>query len=113
MDPKAQARLDVDAFLNLNKNWLQGMSVDFMFVPQAAAQLLPSELRSVVAVWRGLNGADFSSAVTIPPATPPLPAPPDGKLIESVKKLITTVTDDVDVTGWRRRPACLLVSSSR
>jgi hypothetical protein len=99
---KDQARSVVNDFLDKNK-WLQGMSVDFVasnvhiFVPVAAAALSESELRLTIAVWQSLHGAILPAT---PPSAPPstqLPASPDSKLVDAVKKAITTVTDGVDI----------------
>jgi len=103
MDPKTQARLDVNAYLDKN-TWLAGMSVFFIiqnvhiFVPAAASQLEPSELQSIVGFWRSMNGGLVipSPVVATPPATQ-LPASPDSKLVEAVKKAVTTVTKGVDI----------------
>jgi hypothetical protein len=96
MDPKSEASLRVQAYLQKNKARLQVMGVDLivwevrMFVPESA-RLLDSELRATVAIWRSLNGPLYPL---------PLPAPPtaaESKLIESVKKGVTTVIEGVDI----------------
>ena len=99
MNPRAQ----INDYLEKNKNWLSGMSVDFIvmnvhiFVPQAFAQLQSSEVRSLVAFWRSTHGPDFSSQLGVGPPSTNLPASPDGKLLDAVQKAITTVTDGVDI----------------
>jgi hypothetical protein len=100
---KAQASLAVDDYLAKN-GWMSGMSVDFIvqnvhiFVPTASAALLPSELRSKVVYWRSTHGPDLSSVPggSAQPSAQ-LPASPDSKLIEAVKKAITTVIDGRDI----------------
>jgi hypothetical protein len=99
----AQASQAVDDYLAKN-GWMSGMSVDFIvmnvniFVPTAAKALLPSEVRAKVVGWRSTHGPIFPSAASgaSPPSTQ-LPASPDGKLVEAVKKAISTVTDGVDI----------------
>ncbi len=97
MDPKQEASLRVQAYLYHNKKRLQVMNVDLivwevrMFVPEAS-RLLDSELRATVAVWRSLNGPLYPL---------PIPAPPtaaESKLVEAVKKGVTTVIEGVDIT---------------
>jgi hypothetical protein len=96
MEPKEEARLRVQAYLAQNKKRLQMMSVDFivsdvrLFVP-GNALLLDSELRATVAIWRSLNGPLYPLPAPAPPAAA------DSKLIESVKKGVTTVIEGVDV----------------
>jgi hypothetical protein len=96
MDPKEQASLRVQAYLYHNKKRLEVVSVDLivwevrMFVPEAS-RLLDSELRATVAIWRSLNGPLYPL---------PIPAPPtagESKLIEAVKKGVTTVIEGVDI----------------
>lgn len=96
MDPKQEAQLRVQGYLERNKQRLRMLGVDFIVwevrlsVPGVSI-LLDSELRATVAIWRSLNGPLYPS---------PLPAPPtvaESKLIEAVKKGVTTVIEGVDI----------------
>ncbi|MCP5424133.1 MAG: hypothetical protein H6970_03590 [Gammaproteobacteria bacterium] len=96
MDPKEQAILGVQVYLDRNKARLQWMTVDFilwearLFVPNLT--LIPdSELRLIVAVWRSLNGPMYPM-----PVSPPQ-SPADSKIIEAAKKGLSTVIEGVDI----------------
>lgn len=96
MDPKEETRLRVRAYLEKNKQRLRMLSVDFivwevrLFVLDASL-LLDSELRATVAIWRSLNGPLYP----LPIPTPSTAA--ESKLIEAVKKGVTTVIEGVDL----------------
>jgi hypothetical protein len=96
MDPKQQASQAVQGYLYKHKARLQYMSVDFIFSevrnlgPDSKA-LLDSELRATIAVWLSLNQAPYTLPVT------PSPTLPDSKLIDAVKKGVTTIIDGVDI----------------
>lgn len=96
MDPKELAVQNVLAYLQRNKVRLQTLPVDLIvweveqFVTQAAS-LPDNELRAHVAIWRSLNGPLYP----LPLSSPPTIA--DSKLIQSVKRAVTTVIEGVDV----------------
>jgi hypothetical protein len=96
MDAKEEAYQAVQAYLAQNKQRLQVMGVDMIvwevrtFVPKASA-LLDGELRATVAVWRSLNGPLYPLTISPPPTTG------ESKLIEAVKRGVTTVIEGVDV----------------
>jgi hypothetical protein len=96
MDPKQEASLRVQGYLYKNKARLQYMTVDFIFsevrnLGPDSKDLLDSELRATIAVWLSLNRAVYTLPVT------PAPTLPDSKLIDAIKKGVTTVIDGVDV----------------
>ena len=96
MDPKEETRLRVRAYLEQKKQRLRMMSVDLivwevrLYVPGVSA-LLDSELRATVAIWRSLNGPLYPLPISAPPTAA------ESKLIEAVKKGVTTVIEGVDI----------------
>jgi hypothetical protein len=110
---KTQANAAIDDYLEKNKDQLQDWTVDpivhnvQVFLPAAAAQLTPGELSSKVINWqirssryRVPPAAASASLSPNPSSVPPsaiLPASPEGKLREAVKKAITTVVNGVDI----------------
>ncbi len=96
MNPKEEALLRVRGYLETNKQRLQAMSVDFILTDvrlfvRGLSVVPDNELRATVAIWRSLNGPLY------PLTTPTPPASPDSKLVETVKKAVTTVIDGVDI----------------
>ena len=107
MDPKQEASLRVQSYLRKHKARLQHMTVDFIFSDVRnfgpdSKDLLDSELTATIAVWLSLNRAPYTLPVT------PSPTLPDSKLIDAVKKGVTTVIDGVDIV--RRDDGSLNVS---
>ena len=107
MDPKQEAMLRVQSYLHKHKSRLQHMTVDFIFsevrnLGPDSKDLLDSELTATIAVWLSLNRAPYTLPVT------PSPTLPDSKLIDAVKKGVTTVIDGVDIV--RRDDGSLNVS---
>jgi hypothetical protein len=86
----------VRAYLEQYKKRFQVMTVDFIvsdirhFGPDTT-QLLDSELRAAVSIWLAINAAPY----TLPVA----PTPPilDTKIVQAVKKAVTTLIDGVDI----------------
>ena len=96
MDPKQQASQRVSAYLYANKARLQYMTIDFIFgdvrnFGPDSKDLLDSELRATIAVWLSLNRAVYTLPVT------PSPTLPDSKVIDAVKKGVTTLIDGVEL----------------
>jgi hypothetical protein len=96
MDPKQQAMARVQTYLYANKTRLQYMTVDFIFgdvrnFGPDSKDLADSELRATIAVWLSLNRALYTLPVT------PSPTLPDSKVIDAVKKAVTTLIDGVDI----------------
>ncbi len=96
MDPKQQASFRVQSYLHQHKARLQYMTSDFIFSDVRnfgpdSKDLLDSELMATISVWLSLNRAVYTLPVT------PSPTLPDSKLIDAVRKGVTTLIDGVDI----------------
>jgi hypothetical protein len=96
MDPKQEATLRVQAYLEKHKKRLNILPVDNIvsdiriFGPDTS-QLLDSELRATVSIWLAINQAPYTL-----PVQPKLTLP-DSKVIDAVKKGVTTLIEGVDI----------------
>jgi hypothetical protein len=96
MDPKQEAYLRVQAYLEKHKQRFNVLPVDAVvsdvrtFGPDTS-QLLDSELRATVAIWMSLNRAPYTLPVQ------PRITLPDSKVIDAVKKGVTTLIEGVDI----------------
>ena len=96
MPPKEEAYLAVRTYLEKHKKRLGEQNVDFImwelrtYVPASGA-LLDGELRATAMIWRSLNGPP------IPLPTTPPPTMADSKVIATVKSVLTTVVEGVDL----------------
>jgi hypothetical protein len=98
MDPKEEARQNIQLYLERNKLRLILMSVSYIVIEvrsvvPGARNLSESEVSSLVAVWMSVYGPRISQGSI----TPPHPASDDGRLLESVKNAVSSVIEGVDI----------------